>query len=37
MLSLSVPIAEIIAEMMRLDEEARKIDARLAKMLAHLQ
>ncbi len=31
------PIAEIIAEMRRLDEEAREIDASLARMLAHLQ
>ena len=31
------PIAEIIDEMRRLDEEAREIDARLAKMLARLQ
>ena len=31
------PITEIIAEMRRLDDEAREIDARLAKMLAHLQ
>ena len=30
------PITEIIADMQRLDEEAREIDARLAKMLAHL-
>ena len=30
------PIAEIIAEMHRLDEEAREIDASLAKMLARL-
>ncbi len=31
------PISEIIAEMQRLDEESREIDARLAKMLARLQ
>ena len=31
------PIREIIAEMRRLDEEAREVDARLAKMLARLQ
>ena len=31
------PITEIIAEMRRLDEEAREVDARLAKMLARLQ
>ena len=31
------PIAEIIAEMRRLDEEAREVDARLANMLARLQ
>ena len=31
------PISEIIAEMQRLDEEAREIDASLAKMLARLQ
>ncbi|MDE2889647.1 MAG: N-6 DNA methylase [Gemmatimonadota bacterium] len=31
------PIAEIIADMQRLDTEAREIDARLAKMLAKLQ
>ena len=31
------PISEIIAEMQRLDEEAREIDTRLAKMLARLQ
>ena len=31
------PISEIIADMRRLDEEAREIDASLAKMLAHLQ
>ena len=31
------PISEIISEMQRLDEEAREIDARLAKMLAQLQ
>ncbi len=31
------PISEIIAEMRHLDEEAREIDARLAKMLARLQ
>ena len=31
------PIAEIIAEMQRLDEEAQEIDARLAGMLARLQ
>ena len=30
------PISEIIAEMRRLDEEAREIDSRLAKMLARL-
>ena len=31
------PISEIIAEMRSLDEEAREIDARLAKMLGRLQ
>ena len=31
------PIAEIIAEMQRLDEEARKVDAHLSDMLARLQ
>ena len=31
------PIAEIIAEMQRLDEEAREIDASLAEMLVRLQ
>ena len=31
------PIAEIIAEMQRLDDEAREVDARLADMLARLQ
>ena len=31
------PITEILAEMRRLDEEAREIDARLAKMLVRLQ
>ena len=31
------PITEIIAEMRRLDEEAREIDGRLAKMLERLQ
>ena len=31
------PIAEIIADMQRLDEEAREIDGRLAQMLARLQ
>ena len=31
------PIPEIIAEMRRLDEEAREVDAQLAKMLAKLQ
>ena len=31
------PITEIIAEMRRLDEEAREIDAQLADMLARLQ
>ena len=31
------PIKEIVAEMQRLDAEAREIDASLAKMLAHLQ
>ena len=31
------PIAEIIAEMQRLDEEARQIDTRLVKMLTQLQ
>ncbi len=31
------PITEIIAEMRRLDEKAREIDGRLAKMLARLQ
>ncbi len=31
------PIKEIVAEMQRLDDEAREIDASLAKMLAHLQ
>ncbi len=31
------PIAEIVAEMRRLDDEAREIDASLAKMLVHLQ
>ena len=30
------PISEIVSEMQRLDEEAREIDARLAKMLAQL-
>ena len=31
------PISEIVAEMQRLDEEAREVDARLAKMLARLR
>ena len=31
------PIAEIIAEMQRLDEEARAVDAHLSDMLARLQ
>ena len=31
------PIAEIIAEMQRLDDEAREVDARLVDMLARLQ
>ena len=31
------PIAEIIADMQRLDEEAREVDASLAKMLVNLQ
>ena len=31
------PIIEIVAEMQRLDEEARKVDASLARMLANLQ
>ena len=31
------PISEIIAEMQRLDDEAREIDASLARMLARLQ
>ena len=31
------PIADILADMQRLDAEAREVDARLAKMLAHLQ
>ena len=31
------PIKDIIAEMHRLGEEAREVDARLSKMLAHLQ
>ena len=31
------PIKEIIAEMRRLDEEAREVDAQLARMLAKLQ
>ena len=31
------PIAEIIAEMQRLDEKAREVDASLAQMLVHLQ
>ncbi len=31
------PISEIIAEMRRLDEEAREVDMQLAKMLARLQ
>ena len=31
------PISEIIADVQRLDEDAREIDASLAKMLAHLQ
>ena len=31
------PISEIIAEMRRLDEEAREVDMQLAKMLAQLQ
>jgi type I restriction enzyme M protein len=31
------PISEIIAEMRRLDDEARKVDARLSEMLARLQ
>ena len=31
------PISEIIAEMERPDEEAREVDARLIKVLAHLQ
>ena len=31
------PIKEIVAEMQRLDDEAREIDASLAKMLARLQ
>ena len=30
-------ISEIVAEMQRLDEEAREVDASLAKMLEHLQ
>ena len=31
------PISEIIADMQRLDEEAREVDASLARMLVHLQ
>ena len=31
------PIADILADMQRLDAEAREVDARLAKMLAHMQ
>ena len=31
------PIKEIIAEMQRLDEEAREIEASMAQMLARLQ
>ena len=31
------PVSEIIAEMQRLDEEAREVDARLSEMLARLQ
>ena len=31
------PISEIIADMQRLDEEARDVDASLARMLVHLQ
>ena len=31
------PIAEIIAEMQHLNEEAREVDAHLADMLARLQ
>ena len=31
------PIKEIVAEMQRLDEEAREIEASLAQMLARLQ
>ena len=31
------PIADILADMQRLDAEAREVDARLANMLAHLQ
>ena len=31
------PIKDIIAEMQRLDEEAREVDARLSDMLARLQ
>ena len=31
------PISEIIADMQRLDEEAREVDASLAKMLVRLQ
>ena len=31
------PITEIIAEIRRLDEEAREVDARLTDMLARLQ
>jgi hypothetical protein len=31
------PIKEIIAEMQRLDEEARDIEASMAQMLARLQ
>ena len=31
------PITEIIAEMQRLDEEAREVDGRLATMLAKLK
>ena len=30
------PIKEIVAEMQRLDDEAREIDASLAKMLVNL-
>ena len=31
------PIAEIVSEMQRLDEESREVDARLAKMLVNLR